>query len=100
MCWTVSRRHSPVCAAFGLDPLTSLSEGTLIITCRPRIVEELRASLAKKGIPSFEIGSIGTRSERPCLLVSSSRLRPEAFEPPSADPYWKAYSDVVLNGLR
>ena len=43
----VPEEASAVCGAFGLDPLTTLSEGTLIVTCRPEAVEGLRAALAK-----------------------------------------------------
>jgi hydrogenase maturation factor len=88
-----------VCETFGLDPLTTTSEGTLMITCKPRAVGELRAALAKEKIGSYEIGRIGRRSEGRGLLVSSggSRPKPQAPEP---DGYWEAYSHAVARGLQ
>jgi hydrogenase expression/formation protein HypE len=35
-----------VCGVFGLDPLTTTSEGTLLITCKPDAVQKVRAALA------------------------------------------------------
>jgi len=88
-----------VCEAFGLDPLTTTSEGTLVITCKPDAVGGLGAALAKEKIETYEIGRIGRRSEGRGLLVSSggSKPKPQAPEP---DGYWKAYSDAVARGLK
>ncbi|MDA4117502.1 MAG: AIR synthase family protein [Thaumarchaeota archaeon] len=96
----VSKEVASVCGVFGLDPLTSLSEGTLIITCDPRAVEEVRSALAKKSIPSFAVGEVRARSGRPRLWVSSGGSKPQSFQPPSSDAYWEAYSEAAAKGLR
>jgi hydrogenase maturation factor len=95
----VPKEVASVCGVFGLDPLTSLSEGTLIITCRPNAVEGLQEALARKSIPSFEIGKACMKSKTPRLWVSKGNSKPWGFEPPSSDPYWKAYSDAVAKGF-
>ena len=90
---------SAVCGTFGLDPLTTTSEGTLLITCKPRAVQAVRAALAKEKIEGCEIGRVGRRDEGRGLLVSSggSKPRPHA---PGPDGYWKVYSDAVARGLK
>jgi hydrogenase maturation factor len=88
-----------VCETFGLDPLTTTSEGTLVITCRPGSVEELGAALAKEKIDNYEIGRVGHRSEGRGLLVSSGGSKPKP-RAPGSDAYWQAYSDAVVRGLK
>jgi hydrogenase maturation factor len=88
-----------VCEAFALDPLTTTSEGTLVITCNPDAVEELGAALAKEKIDNYEVGRIGHRSEGRGLLVSAGGSKPKA-QAPERDGYWKAYSDAVARWLK
>ncbi len=88
-----------VCGVFGLDPLTTLSEGTLLITCKPAAVEELRAALDKEAVENYEIGRIGKRSQGKGLWVSSGASRPIQATP-NPDGYWEAYSDAVRRRLR
>jgi hydrogenase expression/formation protein HypE len=90
---------SAVCGAFRLDPLTTLSEGTLIVTCRPKGVEDVRAALAKAKVESFEIGRIGRRSQGRGLWVSVGGAKPRARTPPP-DGYWEAYADASARGLK
>jgi len=84
----VSEETRGICEAFDLDPLTSLSEGTLIITCKPSKVGGLVDTLREKGIESHEIGEV--RKGRPSLLVRK-KGGVEEYVPPDRDPYWEAY---------
>jgi hydrogenase expression/formation protein HypE len=95
----VPEEASAVCKAFSLDPLTTLSEGTLIITCRPAVVGDLTAALAQNRVESYEIGSIGQRSQTNGLWVSARGSKPRLLVP-SSDAYWAAYSDSVRRGLK
>jgi len=95
----VSEEAERVCGAFGLDPLTTLSEGTLIITCRPWAVEDLLAALGAKKVPSYEVGRIGRRGQKSGLWVSSGGSKAGPVSP-SPDGYWRAYSDAIAQGLR
>jgi hydrogenase expression/formation protein HypE len=94
----VPEEASAVCGAFGLDPLTTLSEGTLIVTCRPRGVEGLRAALAKARVDSYEIGRVGQRGHGRGLWVSSGGSKPRAHTP-EPDRYWEAYAYGVARQL-
>ncbi len=96
----VSEESSAVCAAFGLDPLVTLSEGTLVITCRPERVEEGMRALSRKGIRGFGIGRVGTRRGEGRLSLSSAGGRAREFIPPKFDPYWRAYAKGVENGWK
>ena len=52
-----------VCDLFGIDPYSSISEGTLVITCRPRKAMEVVRRLSDKGIPAGMVGEIVERSQ-------------------------------------
>jgi len=45
-----------VCDLFGIDPYSSISEGTLILTCRPHKAKEVIRRLGDKGIPASMVG--------------------------------------------
>jgi len=96
----VSEEASAVCRLFGLDPLTSLSEGTLIVTCKPEAVGDLQSAFSKQGIPSFHVGKIGEDRQDTGLWVSSGGSKPVQVEPPASDEYWNAYSEAVRKGLK
>lgn len=95
----VPMEAAAVCAAFGLDPLTTTSEGTLIITCSPEAVSRLKAALEKKEVESYEIGRVGGRGKGTGLWLSTDGSKPE-LHAPGQDGYWKAYSVAVARGLR
>lgn len=92
----VSKEARAVCSAFGIDPLTSLSEGTLLLTCHPQSVGKLRARIRRSSIAVYEIGSVRDGAG---LLVSKSHGRPRRVQPP-ADGYWKAYNRSIALGLK
>jgi len=93
----VSRESGSVCAAFGLDPLVTISEGTLLIACRPDRSDEVLDRLAAKKIAGFRIGGVHGRGAK--LLVSGGGPV-EPYVPPKFDPYWEAYADAVERGWR
>jgi hydrogenase maturation factor len=95
----VPEEASAVCAAFGLDPLTTTSEGTLVITCKRGAVEDIRAALAEEKVECYEVGHVGPRSLGKGLWVSSGGSKPEP-QPPGSDAYWDAYSHAVDLGLK
>ena len=81
-----------ICALFGIDPYSSISEGTLLITCRPHKVEEVRRRLTERGIPVCEAGEIVDASEGLRLFVNG---RPQALEHPRVDPFWSAFGKAA-----
>lgn len=86
---------SAICRLFDLEPLDSLSEGTLIITCSKNSLDELQERLSKSGINSFAIGEI--RNDVEGLWVKSKEGK-KRYVPPKRDPYWEAYSRAVEGG--
>ncbi len=93
----VTRESRSVCEAFGIDPLTTISEGTLLVACRPDRSPELMKALAGSGIESFGVGVVGGSGPR---LRVAWRGRNQSYVPPKLDPYWKVYSKGVRDGWR
>ncbi len=77
-----------ICSHFGMNPYSAISEGTLIITCRPHRVEDVLKALEKKGILSSVIGRV-TSPQKGIRLVDGGRQRP--LEHPRVDPFWDAF---------
>jgi hydrogenase expression/formation protein HypE len=95
----IPEEAAAVCGAFGLDPLTTLSEGTLVITCRPDAVTRLMVALEKERIAGYEIGRVGRRGRGSGLWLSAEGSKPEPHVP-AQDGYWGAYSEAATGGLR
>jgi hydrogenase maturation factor len=85
-----------VCDTFAIDPLTSLSEGTLLITCNPSVVDELQRTLKRGGIEASLIGEV-TRGRGLCGRKEGSS--PRRMRAPN-DGYWRAYARGTAEGLR
>ncbi|MFH1032741.1 MAG: AIR synthase family protein [Chloroflexota bacterium] len=79
---------SEICSYFGIDPYASISEGTLIITCRPNKAQAVVQALAKKNIKSSIVGEL-TGPEKGMVLIEKGRER--KLEHPIVDPFWKAF---------
>jgi hydrogenase expression/formation protein HypE len=91
----VSPEAEGVCSAFGLDPLTTMGEGALLITCGPGKVRGAKLALARAGIESSQIGVVRKGSG----LVSADgagRLRRYRA---GRDRYWTAYDAATRKGL-
>lgn len=86
-----------VCSLFGIDPLRSISEGTLIITARPQAVDGLIDSMRRAGIHVSEIGRILEKSEGKWMVRSGRR---ERLVHPGRDPYWAAFDAARKSGVR
>jgi hydrogenase maturation factor len=81
-----------ICRLFHIDPLTSLSEGSLVITCRPERTEKLLGKLRAAEIKASLVGRL-TKTQRYLGLDSSGATQPIHY--PRSDPYWKAYWKAV-----
>ncbi len=82
-----------ICRMFGIDdPFAAISEGTLIITCRPHKAEAVVAALAAKNITSSIVGEL-TAPEKGMVLIDHGRETPLVH--PIVDPFWNAFSKAL-----
>jgi hydrogenase maturation factor len=81
-----------ICRYFGIDPYASISEGTLIITCREHKAREVVEALSQRGITSSIVGEL-TDPGQGMILVEAGRER--KLEHPIVDPFWKAFYDAL-----
>ncbi|MFH1169833.1 MAG: AIR synthase family protein [Chloroflexota bacterium] len=77
-----------ICRLFGIDPYASISEGTLIITCRAHKAEAVVAALAQKGIESSIVGEL---TEAAGGMVLLEKGREKELKHPIVDPFWRAF---------
>ncbi|MDH7513922.1 MAG: AIR synthase family protein [Clostridiales bacterium] len=81
-----------ICSRFGMDPYSSISEGTLIITCKENKVDLLLKRLARKNIPASVVGEVIPETKG-IVLVEQGRERP--LEHPRVDPFWPAFARAL-----
>jgi hydrogenase maturation factor len=77
-----------VCAHAGMDPYTSISEGTLIATVVPHRAEAFLGALADAGIDAADVGEVTERSAGRVLATPEG---PRPLEHPGLDPFWGAF---------
>ncbi len=85
-----------ICSHFGMDPLTSISEGTLIITVRPGKAGALLETLRARGIAAEAIGELVAKDEG-FYMIEGGKRRPLLH--PRVDPFWNAMKDAMEKGL-
>jgi len=81
-----------VCDLFGIDPYTSISEGTLILACRPHKAEEVIRRLSDKGIWAGRIGEIVEPAGGMKIFhggIAHDLVHPEV------DPFWAAFGKAA-----
>jgi hydrogenase maturation factor len=81
-----------ICQLFGIDPYASISEGTMIIACRPHKAQEVVTALAKKGIRSSVVGEF-TPPEKGMVLVRNG-VEGKLVHP-IVDPFWRAFYNAM-----
>ena len=92
----VTPEAAAVCSAFGLDPLATMGEGALLLTCRHGKTGALTRALSRAGTEAREIGRV---KEGAGLTVVDGGGRPSRYRG-GRDPYWSAYESAVRRGLR
>ena len=88
---------SRVCGHFGIDPFTSISEGTLIVTCKPFRAQALLAAFSGVSIPAAIIGEV-IGKERGIVLVEGGAER--ELRHPRLDPFWAAFGEAMAASRR
>lgn len=77
-----------VCEHVGMDPYTSISEGTLICTVVHDRADAFVGSLAAEGIEGAVVGEVTEPSDG-VVLVTEEGVSP--LEHPGLDPFWGAF---------
>jgi hydrogenase expression/formation protein HypE len=81
-----------ICDLFGIDPYSSISEGTLIITCRPEKAQEVVNRLADRNIISSIIGEI-VEPEKGLNYYHEGKKYELVH--PQVDPFWSAFGKAA-----
>lgn len=84
-----------ICSYFGIDPYASISEGTLIVTCRAHKADDIIAALEKKDIKASIVGEL-TPADKGLVLIRNGK--PEKLVHPVVDPFWRAFYGALANG--
>ena len=78
-----------ICELFGIsDPYAAISEGTLIIACRPHKSKAVVEALQSKGISASVVGEL-TNPKQGMIVVSQGKEK--SFQHPRIDPFWNAF---------
>jgi hydrogenase expression/formation protein HypE len=80
-----------VCKCFAIDPLISISEGTLVIASAPDKAPKMINELKKNGIAAFDIGEFTTKER---IFVRKNGKK-EELKPVKVDPFWAAYFSTL-----
>ena len=83
-----------LCRSLHVDPYACISEGTLVITCRPHAAERMVSALQQAGIPASMAGEM-TEREAGMNVIEDGVQRP--LDHPRVDPFWIAF-DRALRG--
>jgi len=84
----ISPETSEICKVFRIDPLNSLSEGSLLIACRPSRTGRITGKLRQHGIVCEAIGRL---TRKRILFGVDSKGTKRRMGYPKFDPYWRAY---------
>jgi hydrogenase maturation factor len=94
---TLSDETREICRFFRIDPLISLSEGSLIIASRPHKTVSILRKLNRAGIQAHIIGRLTSKTRSSYATTDKGRIR---LKYPKADPYWKAYWTGIKKRLK
>lgn len=81
-----------VCTLFGIDPYSASSEGTLLLTCRPKKARSVLSRLHGAGIEASQVGEM-TPKEEGVRVVQDGREHPLAAT--QSDPFWPAFQRAM-----
>lgn len=88
----VEEKVEKICDIFGIDPYKSISEGTLIISCKEDRAADVVNALASEGIISGVVGEL-TPPEEGMVLTWEGREHPLVH--PRVDPFWQAFYQAL-----
>lgn len=81
-----------ICQRFEMDPYSSISEGTLIITCRPHKADSVVRKLKGKKISATIVGEVISPKNG---IILREGNREQKLEHPRVDPFWLAFAKAL-----
>jgi hydrogenase maturation factor len=84
-----------ICREFGMDPWSAISEGTLILTCRPEKAATILDLWREAGIEAAAVGEL-TPAGSPPVLTAGGVDHPLVH--PRVDPFWEAFARAMARG--
>lgn len=84
-----------ICEMFGIEPFSSISEGTLIAAVRPHAAREILRRLTDAGIGASICGEMLPPSEGIHVIENGKK---RVLEHPGVDPFWQAFYNALKNG--
>jgi len=83
---------SRVCGHFGMNPYHAISEGTLIVTCKPFRAQALLAALGGVSVSAALIGEV-TEKEQGIVLVEAGAETELGH--PRVEPLWDPFRQAL-----
>lgn len=81
-----------LCAALDLDPYACISEGTLVLTCRPQAADRIVEALEGAGIPASVCGQMRPREEGIRIIEGGVE---RDLQHTRVDPFWQAFGRAL-----
>jgi hydrogenase maturation factor len=81
-----------VCQLFEIDPFSAISEGTLIVTCRPHKAAEVIKRLHDKGISASTVGMVVEKKQGLNYYENGKKFE---LAHPKVDPFWSAFGKAA-----
>lgn len=85
-----------ICELFGMEPYSSISEGTLIIAAANDKADEVLRALREKGIKSEIVGEFIPKDKGKWIIEKGVQ---KPLEHPRVDPFWSAINEALNRGL-
>ncbi len=84
-----------ICEHFKMDPYTSISEGTLLITAKADKAQKIVDKLKFNSIDSSIVGTV-VEKEKGIIIVDNGTEK--KLEHPRVDPFWGAFAEEMKKG--
>jgi hydrogenase maturation factor len=78
-----------ICQYFGIDPLQSIAEGTLILTAETSSASNILAALKQEGIEASVVGEVVPRKGGQEIKRRDGTV--EKLKIPEQDPFWPIF---------
>ncbi|WP_132053444.1 AIR synthase-related protein [Pseudocnuella soli] len=86
-----------VCAAFGIDPHYCIGAGSMIIAAKKDAAASVIDALRAKGIKATAVGHFTPLAEG--IHIMKNNIKTPLIHP-GTDPYWKAFYEAFVQGLK